>query len=69
MIVNLDKQAMVSLVMGQQPFYSLFEHELVKLYGDYNEANGRWSWDKSGLLELTENQLWDLYMLCRNVEK
>jgi hypothetical protein len=45
MTVELDKEDLISIVMGRTPTYSLFEHPLVKECGSYTGGFvDRWTW-------------------------
>jgi len=65
MKVVLDKKALISLVCGESPDYSVMDNALVKLCGEYNDNRG-WHWDKHALKEYSEEQLYNLYWMCRN---
>lgn len=65
MIVELDKKAMIDLVCGQGPNYSLFDNSTVKSCGIFNDNRG-WSWDKRELDKYNEYELYELYKLCRS---
>ncbi len=67
MQVDLDKIDLVNLVASTAPYYSLFTNPLVTKFGKYfGGQEDRWSWDKHMLKELTEQELYDLYQLCKN---
>ena len=66
MLVKLDKKALISLVSGQQPNYSLFEIPTVKKCGRYSGSYDEWVWHNYILEELSEQELYELYVLCRN---
>lgn len=66
MKVELDKKDLKSLVTGIEPYYSLFEHPLVKRCGSY--CGGfveKWSWKDYELDKLTEDELYCLYSICK----
>ena len=65
MNLNLDKEDLISLVKGSCPYYSLFNHPVVKACGQYSDNRG-WSWREGELEKLDENQLFVLYELCKN---
>jgi len=65
MKVELDKIALISLVCGEQPYYSIFEHPVVKKCGSYNGSHDEWRWFHYELEKLSEQELYDLYILCR----
>jgi len=66
MLLEIDKEALISLVIGQQPYYSVFEHSMVKKCGHYKGGNhDEWVWHDCSLEELSEQELYDLYILCR----
>ena len=65
MKIDLDRKGLETLVKGSQLYYSDFDNKLVKKAGhDYRDSTGGTSW--SNLKELTENELYDLYIICRN---
>jgi len=67
MKVELDREALIALVCVQVPNYSIFEHPLVKKCGSY--CGGfveKWSWKGYELEELSKQELYELYMLCKN---
>ncbi len=66
MKVDLDKKALVDLVKGTGPHYDLFDNPLVKLCGKFNGRYGTWAWNKYELEKCSEEQLYDLYKLCRS---
>jgi len=65
MKVDLDKKALISLVCGETPYYSLFGNALVRLCGNYDDNRG-WSWNKRELEKRSEEELYVLYQACRN---
>ena len=66
MLIELSKKDIINLVCGCSPNYSVFDNELVKEYGEYNGSYGTWSWKKYRLEELSENELFELYLICKN---
>ena len=65
MKVELDRDALETLVKGSQPYYNEFENELVKKAGHfYNDQYGKTNWYK--LKDLTDEELYELYEICRN---
>lgn len=63
MILDLDKDALKALVRSTPPYYSLFDNDLIKTLGNYNDNTG-WSWN-SELDKLSEESLWNLYTMCK----
>lgn len=67
MTVELQKIDLISLVMGTSPRYSVLEHALVKSNGRWVGGHvDEWRWDGSSLSALTEEELWRLYVVCRD---
>jgi hypothetical protein len=66
MLVELDKRDLSLLVMGTKPYYSLFEHPQVKGRGKYYDQTANWDWNTTKLQELSEQELYDLFILCRD---
>jgi hypothetical protein len=63
---DLTKQDLTNLVKGVAPFYNLFLNPLVRKSGDYNGSHDKWTWHYGFEKDLTEQELWDLYVLCRD---
>ena len=65
MNIELDRKGLEILVNGSQPHYNEFENPLVKKAGhDYSDQYGRTSWNS--LNKLTDDELYKLYLICRN---
>ncbi|MCG8786489.1 hypothetical protein G1K66_12910 [Tenacibaculum finnmarkense] len=65
MNINLDKKGLITLVNGSYPHYNEFDNLLVKKAGhSYSDQYGRTDWSK--LNSLTEDELYRLYLICRN---
>ena len=63
MIIDLDKEALKTLVKGTSPAYSLLDNDLIKTLGYYNDNTG-WRWNEK-LDILSEDSLWNLYIMCK----
>lgn len=66
MIIDLDKKALISMVCGVTPNFSLFNDPIVEKCGKYNDSYGTWTWDFKELNKLSEESLYDLYNKCIN---
>ena len=67
MTVELTKPDLMSLVKGTGPDHSIMEHELVKPFGSYRGGHhDHWDWHGYALDKLSEQELWDLYCICRD---
>lgn len=66
MQVELDKVDLVNLVSSIGPYYSLFHNPLVSKFGEWQGGQDRWAWNKYMLKELSEEDLYYLYLLCKN---
>ena len=65
MKLDLDRIGLETLVKGSQPYYDEFDNPLVKKAGhDYSDQYGRTTWRT--LDKLTEDELYELYLICRN---
>ncbi len=66
MICDLKKDDLVNLVKGTSPHYELMDNPLVKRCGSYiGGFHDRWDWNNHFDEDITEQQLWDLYILCK----
>lgn len=66
MFLELDKNDLISIVMGTNPNFSVMGHNLIIGKGRFNGHSNTWSWYRSKLEELTEYQLWDVYQICKS---
>jgi hypothetical protein len=65
MNVDLDIKGLKILVKGCSPDYSTFSNPLVIKAGhSYNDQYGRTDW--GSLHKLSEAELYELYLICRN---
>ena len=65
MKIELDRKGLEILVKGSQPYYNEFNNQLVKKAGhSYSGQYGKTSWDN--LDSLTEVELYEVYLICRN---
>ena len=65
MLVELDRKHLVHLVKGCGPHYREFNNPLVKKAGhSFSDSTDNTSWSK--LHELTDEELYQLYLICRN---
>lgn len=65
MIVELDRKGLETLVKGSAPYYSGFDEMLVKKAGHYySDQYGQTAWNS--LSKLSDEELYPLYILCRN---
>ena len=65
MKVELDKKDLINLVNGVSPGYDLFENPTVKRCGRYSGSYGTWDWISYELDKLSEEELLNLYKLCK----
>jgi len=69
MKVELNQADLVNLVKGTSPYYSEFENPLVKRAGGYMSGGHgeQWHWGSTNeMKELSEDELWELYNICKN---
>ena len=67
MTVNLDRQDIISLLKGIKPYYSVMD-KIPKELGSYigGFAND-WEWnDFDKNVSYTDEQLYELYLICKN---
>jgi len=67
MTIDLDKDDLISLVLGTTPYYDVFEHPLVKRGGEYIDGFiEEWYWHGTHLEEMSCDELAELYKVCKN---
>jgi hypothetical protein len=65
MNIDLDSTGLRTLVNGSVPYYDVFNHPLVKKAGHrFSDQYIRTSWNR--LNDLTDEELYELYLICRN---
>jgi hypothetical protein len=65
MNIQLDREGLKTLVKGSTPSYFAFDNPLVIKAGhDYRDQYGTTTWRK--LDNLTDEELYQLYLVCRN---
>jgi hypothetical protein len=62
MILMLTRKDLVNLVRGCSPPVEVFDHPLVKPHYEYCDHPQRQYW--TGLEQMTEAELWTLYLIC-----
>jgi hypothetical protein len=66
MMTDLKREDLVSLVKGIQPYYTVMGNELVSKSGVYTGGfHDKWDWNYKFEDGLTNEQLWNLYILCK----
>ena len=63
MTVELKRQDLIALLHGVYVPYEMFER--LEKYGQYYESSG-WNWRASMLVDMTDNELYNLYLSIRN---
>lgn len=65
MNVELDRNDLEALVNGTIPAFKDFDNPLIRKAGhSYSDQYGRTSWNR--LDELTDNELWQVYNICKS---
>lgn len=65
MKIELDRQGLEFLIFGSQVHHKEFNNPLVKKAGhDYSDQYGWTAW--RSLNKLTDEELYQLYLICRN---
>ena len=62
MLIRLDREDLLSLVLGSKPFFNV--QNQVRVYGNF--IYGDWKWNKHALERLTNEQLLEMYYICKN---
>ena len=66
MIVDLDRKDIISLLTGSQPNYSVID-KIPEEFGYYVDGFNIWRWnDISENMSYSDEQLYDLYLMCKN---
>jgi hypothetical protein len=66
MHVELHREDLVRLLRGISPVYELTETPMVKPYGRFVGGHvDEWRWDVHLLQNLSEKELYDIYMQCK----
>ena len=63
--VEVEREDLESLIKGKPPYFDEFDNTLVIKGGHkYNDHSGRTDW--SSLNRLTDEELYELYVICKN---
>ena len=67
MIVDLDRKDIISLLTGSEPNYIVID-KIQKEFGSYiGGLVNDWQWNNiSENVPYTDEQLYDLYLMCKN---
>lgn len=65
MILELTHKDLMSLVKGVCPDYKFMGHWRITNLGALGFGE-RWDWKPNDLRKLSEGELWDVYVLCRD---
>jgi hypothetical protein len=66
MNITVDKKDLISLVNGSEPSLErMYEFEK---FGDYSASYDSWNWNWYKLEELSNEQLWNLYLDVKNIK-
>ena len=66
MIVDLDRKDIISLLTGSQPNYSVID-KIPEEFGYYVGDFNFWRWNNiSENVSYSDEQLYDLYLMCKN---
>jgi hypothetical protein len=67
MKVELTREDLIALVKGTSPNYSVMEHPLIKANGTYSGGfKDEWNWNYSFDNSLTDDQLLEMYTICKS---
>jgi len=67
MKVELDRDDLVSLVKGTYPSYEIMDSPLIRLSGKYvGGFHDKWVWNDKFSPVLTEDNLWEMYNICKD---
>jgi len=69
MKIELDQEDLVNLLCGIDIHLSLVDHPKIKLLGSYNNTTGEWDWDRFELEDCDEDELYELYKICKKARK
>lgn len=65
MLIELTQKDLVNMVSGVYPHESIMNHWMVEGRGKLLDESS-WYWNKRILSNLNEQELWDLYVLCKD---
>ena len=67
MLVNLDRDDLISLAKGTMPNYSVMNHPKIKKHGYMGGPHGdEWKWKWNAFENCTDEEIWEIYQLCKN---
>ena len=66
MQIELDRIDLISLAKGTSPNYSVMDNRLIKKHGSFNGSKGNWKWKYNAFTECSEEEILEIYYLCKN---
>lgn len=66
MKMDLDKKDMISLVKGTAPNLLIMDNPLINKYGNFRASYGTWDWNYRAFDNLSEEELLEIYLTCKN---
>lgn len=61
---TFDKEDLISLVKGNEPYYSAFDNKLIHKYGEHHGGfDEHWEW--KSLDNATTEELIEIYRICK----
>lgn len=64
MKVNLDKRDLVAMVIGFEPYHTLYKDKEVQKFNC--GLDGKWLWNPFALHELSKKELYSMYLKVRD---
>lgn len=69
MIIDVDKDGLISLVKGLPVDYNAMELPLVKKYGRYiGGFVDKWQWNYWAFTDKTEEEIYELYLTLKDID-
>lgn len=63
---DLDKKDLISLVKGTDPNLNVMGDPKIRSRGSYGETHGRWDWNYRAFEGCSEQEIYEVYQLCKN---
>jgi len=65
MKLDLNKKDLISLAKGTSPNYAAMKIPKIKENGVFEGSYGRWTWNYDAFENLTEEEIYNIYLICR----
>lgn len=66
MKIDLNRDDLINLANSISPHHSVMDDERIMKNGSFKGTHGdRWEWKYNAFLDLSEEEIWSIYQICK----